>query len=141
MKKCKRCLLELPLESFYKYEKMADGYLSYCKRCSLKRMRIYTKRSATKIRERNRRYMESGRATIKTLENRRKHPERYRARQLLRNAIRRGEITKTRCHTCGNENAKQLDGHHPDYSKPLDVMWLCKKGTTNNCHLKIHFPD
>lgn len=35
-KKCKRCGRILPIDEFYKYAKMADGHLSYCKDCTKK---------------------------------------------------------------------------------------------------------
>jgi len=35
------------------------------------------------------------------------------------------------CSSCGKK--VKVDGHHPDYSKPLEVIWLCKK-----CHKKEH---
>ncbi len=37
-------------------------------------------------------------------------------------AIRKGRLTKQPCAVCGSLNAH---AHHEDYSKPLDVMWLC----------------
>lgn len=43
---------------------------------------------------------------------------------------RRGKITKQPCSKCGNEKSEK---HHPDYSKPLEIMWLCRK-----CHLEHH---
>ena len=33
---------------------------------------------------------------------------------------------------CGKENV-MCEGHHTDYSKPYDVMWLCKE-----CHENMH---
>lgn len=44
--------------------------------------------------------------------------------------LRRGLIQKMPCITCGNENAEK---HHPDYDKPLQIVWLCKV-----CHIKHH---
>jgi predicted nucleic acid-binding Zn-ribbon protein len=47
-----------------------------------------------------------------------------------RTALKRGKLTRTPCHICGDE---KVEGHHPDYSRPLDVVWLCKAH-----HLAIH---
>lgn len=44
--------------------------------------------------------------------------------------LMRGLIQKMPCITCGNENAEK---HHPDYDKPLQIVWLCKV-----CHIKHH---
>lgn len=49
-------------------------------------------------------------------------PEKVRARQALRNAVTRGKVVKHPCQECGEV---KVDGHHKDYSKPLEVMWLC----------------
>lgn len=51
------------------------------------------------------------------------HPERFRARKILGNAIRLGSIKRQPCERCG---AIEAEGHHEDYSRPLDVQWLCK---------------
>ena len=50
---------------------------------------------------------------------------------LVNQAIRRGELTKQPCVRCGN--TKCLKAHHYDYSKPLDIIWLCV-----NCHAEVH---
>lgn len=56
----------------------------------------------------------------------------FTARQLLRNALRRGEITRPQfCESCGF--AQGIQGHHPDYGKPLEVKWLC-----GACHRAEH---
>lgn len=52
------------------------------------------------------------------------------ARSYLHTYIRRGKIIKGPCADCGSENA---EAHHSDYSKPLDVVWLCRK-----CHMARH---
>jgi len=47
-------------------------------------------------------------------------------------AIQRGALIQEPCETCG-ANGKMADGrsevqaHHDDYNKPLEVRWLCQK--------------
>lgn len=50
-------------------------------------------------------------------------PLKRRARNAVRYALRIGKIKKQACVTCG---CKKSEAHHPDYSKPLSVVWLCK---------------
>jgi len=51
---------------------------------------------------------------------------------LVRRAIGRGEIIKPKeCSSC--LFVRPLDGHHDDYSKPLEVRWLCRR-----CHQAHH---
>src|SRR5437899_3319787 len=90
---------------------MSDGHLSFCKNCVRERVKNHRLKHLSRIQEydRSRGY-------------RVYDPIKARARQLLYNAIRRGEVKKQPC-WCG----AKAEGHHHDYSKPLDVEWLCKK--------------
>ena len=45
----------------------------------------------------------------------------------VNHAIRDGRLFREPCEVCG---AEKVEAHHEDYSKPLDVMWLCKKHHT-----------
>jgi hypothetical protein len=48
-----------------------------------------------------------------------------RARKLVYKAIRRGKLIRsTSCENCG-ANDGRIEAAHADYSKPLDVRWLC----------------
>jgi len=38
-------------------------------------------------------------------------------------AIKKGFLERQPCQMCGTTN--HVHAHHDDYSKPLDVMWLC----------------
>ena len=61
------------------------------------------------------------------------HPSRRKAVNAVNNAVRDGLLIKPKnCQCCGAE-AKSIEGHHCDYNKPLDVMWLC-----DPCHKEWH---
>jgi ribosomal protein S27AE len=63
---------------------------------------------------------------------RKRNPEKREAWWTYANALRRGKIIPPdACSRCGKIGA--VDGHHNDYSKPLDVIWLCRR-----CHIHEH---
>lgn len=47
-----------------------------------------------------------------------------RARVDVSLAIRGGTLTREPCETCGEAKS---EAHHDDYTKPLDVRWLCRR--------------
>jgi hypothetical protein len=53
-----------------------------------------------------------------------KFPEKARAHQIVANALRAGTLTRQPCSKCGSET--KVQAHHDDYSKPLQVIWLCQ---------------
>jgi hypothetical protein len=59
-----------------------------------------------------------------------KYPEKFKCRDIYYSAKRYGKIEKKPCEVCGNI---KVDGHHDDYTKPLEVKWLCRKH-----HLGLH---
>lgn len=61
---------------------------------------------------------------------RKRHPERQRAQDTLRTAIRNGSLVRPNRCPCGSERPQ---AHHADYDKPLEVTWLCR-----SCHLVEH---
>jgi len=48
---------------------------------------------------------------------------------LLGNAVRGKRVLPMPCLVCG----KDAEAHHPDYSQPLDVIWLC-----DTHHKEVH---
>jgi hypothetical protein len=50
-------------------------------------------------------------------------PERLKARDAVNNAVKAGKLSKQPCAVCGS--SARIHGHHEDYSKPLEVIWLC----------------
>lgn len=137
MKACKKCGQEKPLSEFYKHAKMADGHLSFCKQCTKERIRKHrSENDHVREYDRQRFYSHPGRRerTAKTSrEWRQKNPEAYKAHYAVSNAIRSGKLEKKPCEECGGTD---VHAHHEDYSKPLDVKWLCVRH-----HALLHAPD
>jgi hypothetical protein len=50
-----------------------------------------------------------------------RNPVKRKAHEMAGNAIRDGRLIRQPCETCG----ERAQAHHDDYSKPLDVRWLC----------------
>lgn len=42
----------------------------------------------------------------------------------------RGKLIQQPCNFCDNPESQM---HHEDYTKPLEVIWLCR-----DCHLELH---
>jgi hypothetical protein len=53
-----------------------------------------------------------------------RYPARVKARGVAVEAVRQGKISPRPCEICGGEPAQK---HHEDYSKPLEITWLCPK--------------
>ncbi len=61
-----------------------------------------------------------------------RNPEKVQAKLLVAKAVKEGKIIKPKnCSKCNRET--RLSGHHPDYAKPLEVLWLC-----SSCHKLEH---
>ena len=59
-----------------------------------------------------------------------RHPEKHKARDAVGKAKRSGKLIPKPCFICGKN---EVHAHHDDYSKPLQVKWLCIK-----CHSQEH---
>lgn len=126
-KKCFKCLVEWPIHYFYKHKIMKDGHLNKCKKCAKKDARNYREKNIEKVRkyDRDRFKNDENRRSyaMKSMkEQRKKYPDRYKARTAVNNAVRDGLILKKPCCVCGNVNST---AHHEDYEKPLEVIWVC----------------
>jgi hypothetical protein len=125
-KVCRRCNLEKQLTEFYAHAKMLDGHLNICKMCVKLQVKKHRKEN-DHVREYDRsRYKnnpERKRKTDKMVKRwRANNPDGYLAHYTVSNAIRDGRLKRMPCVICGNLKS---EAHHEDYSKPLEVMWLC----------------
>jgi hypothetical protein len=62
---------------------------------------------------------------------RRANPEKYLAHVAVQRALASGKLVKGCCEVCGSTAA--VDGHHDDYSRPLEIRWLCRRH-----HTRLH---
>jgi hypothetical protein len=118
---------------------MADGHMGKCKACTKRDALVHRRANGDKIRaydrERSRLPHRLQDGSIRARDYRSRFPERYRANSMVQRALRSGKIQKTPCECCGSID---VEAHHPDYSRPLDVVWLCPRE-----HREIHlaYPD
>jgi hypothetical protein len=68
---------------------------------------------------------------IRTREWQAKNRIKRQAHIIVGNAVKAGKLVPKSCERCGH--AVDVSAHHEDYSRPLDVNWLCK-----SCHGKRH---
>jgi hypothetical protein len=113
VKTCADCFKEKTLKQFYKHPKTRDGRAGACKECAKART---TKRRRETNYAAQRKYESSEKGRSK----RRAYTS---ANLSVFHAIRRGDLERKPCEVCGAETS---EAHHPDYAKPLDVMWLCR---------------
>ena len=97
--------------------------------------RNYRMNNLDKLTEIHRRYRNSerGKKTVakKDAAQKERFPEKHAARIAVNNALKLGKLVKP--DRCGCGAIGDIHGHHPDYSKPLDVVWLC-----GGCHVRLH---
>lgn len=127
MKACYRCGKSKRLSEFYKNSKMADGHFNKCKPCYCEDVRANRKRRVNYYRAYDRaRFHDDPDRRASSFAHSSKWirlwPKRRRAHQAVNNAVRDGRLAKLPCEVCGDPRSH---GHHDDYSKPLDVKWLC----------------
>lgn len=149
MKTCLKCNIKKELSEFYTCHTMINGYLNKCKECICAGVRdnraknIDHYKSFDKDRAMRPDRVKARRDYIVTDEGkaarrkaavnyRNKYPTSYKAKVKFGNALRAGIIKKQHsCSICSSN--KNVQAHHDDYKKPLDVRWLC-----STCHRDWH---
>lgn len=125
MKTCFKCKETKPRSEFYGHPMMGDGLLGKCKECTKKDAIATRLAKIEHYREYDRmRASMPHRVALRrrtTQEWYRNHPARKHAQSKLRRALLAGKIKRLPCFICGG----LAEAHHPDYSAPLDVVWLC----------------
>lgn len=154
---CTECKIEKPFEEFGNYKKGKWGKREQCKACKRIKDREYERANTEKMTAKHDRWYEKNKDHVAEYRRKRyeanpepykassikyrkskenepvknykyKYPYKKRAHLYVELAIEYGHLVRPECCSkCGKICKPQ--GHHPDYSKPLDVIWLCTK-----CH-------
>lgn len=134
MKKCFKCGDVKELSEFYGHPQMPDGHVNKCKVCNkIDVTKNYMLNRDKYILYERKRYQTPERKSAQRLyqkRSREKDPLKYKAVTAVGNAVRDGRLIKLPCEDCGEIKSQ---AHHDDYSKPLEVRWLCRRH-----HLEIH---
>lgn len=99
---CTLCGLTKPVDQFQKPRPGRGGYGSRCRDCERARSRLHTD------------YRRGGK--------KKQDPIKHRARAAVQYALKTGRLVRRPCEVCGGP----AQAHHQDYSRPLDVRWLCR---------------
>lgn len=129
MKQCFKCKIEKPITEFYKHSEMADGHLGKCKDCTKADMAkdyiIHRDRIVAYEKSRTKEPTRRVKRIKYQRDMRHRHPEKRNARQIALRALKAGVLIKQPCEIKGCTRTVQM--HHDDYSKPLEITWLCRK--------------
>lgn len=79
-------------------------------------IRAYYRSYSEKYRRKNGYYNEEN--------SKNRYPEKQKARSAVHRALKKGTLIRLKCLVC---NFPKTEAHHENYSKPLEVIWLCKQ--------------
>ena len=109
LKWCYGCRRPKEYADFFRNKSQSDGYGNLCRPCSRER--------------------EHHRAPYRDWSDhharRRQKPDyaaKLKARMAVKEAVKTGRLTREPCVECDDPRS---EGHHHDYARPLDVVWVC----------------
>lgn len=137
MKTCCVCQKEKQDADYYEVRKGSGKTMAACKLCINDRNKRYRhgagkEKTLAHDRERDKQPERSQAWSERRRVRNEKHPERVKAKNDLHNAVRSGRVVPWP--VCAMPECDQKpEAHHPDYSRPLDVVWLC-----HSHHMMVH---
>lgn len=135
---CRDCLMLKPLSEFYPHPSCLTGH-GHCKSCAKIRAAKWARDNPESRRKSKNTPYQLEMKKVYIARYVAKFPEKKKAVQTLNNAIRDGRAKRLPCDVCGSLEAQ---GHHEDYSKPLDVRWLCDAHhKAHHRQIKSKFPE
>ena len=129
-KLCVSCTTTKPVGQFYQNRNMKDGYSNRCKFCEVDYMITNRVAKAQKYREYDA-YIGNTRKVLdrKSLYQK-NNKDKVAAHHAVYYALKTGTLFRGPCEVC---SSFRVQAHHEDYSKKLDINWLC-----HSHHMKLH---
>jgi hypothetical protein len=127
MRKCRLCEKIKPVDAFGKSKNYRDGIKNDCKSCCNEAVAMY--RRTPEGMAKKSAYDKQYKSLHREAKNRYSYRwndanrEKKNAQASAWQAIKAGKLVRLPC-WCGET---KVEGHHLDYSKPLEVIWLCRK--------------
>lgn len=120
---CHACKERKPGSEFGDDKTRNSGKASACRACVREKVRLWKLQNPDKDKRNDKKAIRSWQV---------RNREKYIAHHKVWRAIKLGVLLRPKvCSSC--ERERRIHGHHPDYSKPLEVVWLC-----HICHRNIH---
>jgi hypothetical protein len=116
LKPCSRCRVFKSLTEFDHSRASRDNRHHRCKACD---------------RRRDKQRLRDGTMQASISRWGERYPERIAAHKAVQQAVKAGTLERSPCASCGS--TKAVHAHHEDYTRPLDVTWLC-----HPCHIEHH---
>ncbi len=147
-KTCSKCKKEQRVTEFYEHKR--DGLQSRCKDCSRVDNRIrnqtparreYNKKHYLRLKQEGyfREYAQRPEVKKRLAAYQREYQKnpivalKHKVQRLTRTYKDAGKLTQQPCFVCGKTDT---EAHHPDYTKPFDVIWFCPQCHTNE-HIRL----
>lgn len=135
MKKCSKCRKTLPISEFNRNSSRKGGRDAYCHSCRHSWVEQNQAKMRTYRRDHYHRRAANGWKPPVRKYRAPRDPLKKAAKNAVDAAINRGDLVRPeRCSQCGSTD--RIQAHHPDYTKPLEIVWLCTP-----CHGKTWRKD
>lgn len=133
---CSGCGQEKPIGEFNKDRKSPDRHQHMCRACFSRYNRERYAADPQRFKEAVRKYQDENLENlfVTRMEMCERNPSRSNANSAVTYALKLGYIEKPdHCLGCGRKSDEaRVTAHHNDYSKPLEVVWVCDR-----CHRRL----
>lgn len=131
---CTGCGIEKPIEAYAKHKRSRGGRRVKCRQCCNDVDRVWRHNNKDRTRATVKKWAATNKARIaeKDREYQQANKHKRRAHAAVHRAVVAGRLVRPDvCYLCGGGG--DIQAHHEDYSRPLDVVWLCA-----SCHSERH---
>ncbi len=142
-KACTECETVKAIAKFHRNKRNKDGYMCICIECRFEYMSKYWDNNRQRSRDNAKIYetkrcrededykkKRQGDFKARALVWKQNNKDKIRVHKRVAKAIKSGRLVRLPCVVCDDPKS---NGHHEDYSKPFDVIWLCRSH-----HVQLH---